>query len=98
MDSQQGTDGATMTNEMGELVQQWLVQQSGIAGMSCTTVRMGWMVQQDERMVQRDERMVQWDERMVQQNGMGRLVQQDNKMGWMDSCAKKWDAGWCNNH
>ena len=84
MDSQQGMDGVTMTNEMGELVQQWLVQQSGIAGMSCTTVRMGWMVQQDER--------------MVQQNGMGRLVQQDNKMGWMDSCAKKWDAGWCNNH
>ena len=76
---------------MGELVQRWLVQQSGIAGMSCTTIRMGWMVQQDERMVQQDERM-------VQQNGMGRLVQQDNKMGWMDSCAKKWDARWCNNH
>ena len=85
-------------NEIGELVQRWLVQQSGIAGTSCMTIRMGWMVQRDERMVQRDERMVQWDERMVQRNGMGRLVQQDNKMGWMDSCAKKWDAGWCNNH
>ena len=64
-------------NEMEELVQRWLVQQSGIAGTSCTTIRMGWMVQRDERMVQRDERMVQrdermvqWDERMVQRNGM----------------------------
>ena len=60
---------------MEELVQRWLVQQSGIAGMSCMTIRMGWMVQRDERMVQRDERMVQRDERMVY-NGMGWMLQQ----------------------
>ena len=87
---------------MEELVQRWLVQQSGIAGTSCTTIRMGWMVQRDERMVQRDERMVQRDERMVQWDE--RMVQR-NGMGWFKVGATRWDGqpvqqccnnDWCN--